>query len=380
MTLPGEKSNNAGMPPALALGLMSGTSADGVTAALARFSGRSVEVLRHRTFPYPRALKARVLAASALPVPELSRLNFELGEAFASAALNLMGRLKPGVIGSHGQTIWHGPEESPPNTLQLGEPSVIAERTGATVIADFRPRDMAAGGQGAPLVPAFDEFLFSQGPLRAILNIGGIANVSLAGEGRLWSAFDTGPGNCLMDLAARLATDGRLEMDKDGRLAARGLPDVKKVQGLVREPYFHRPPPKSLDRGFFGEAYLLRNFSPINSKRLPDILASLALLTAGSIAESCRRFAPRGKALSEVVVSGGGSRNLLLMRQLMKLLDPVPLLCSDAYGLPAMAKEAACFAWLAHRAMKGQANNCPQATGARGRRILGKIIPGGTAR
>ena len=360
----------------IALGLMSGTSADGVTAALARFGPRSVDVLACRTIPYSAALRRRVLAARGLSAPELSRLNVELGEAFAAAALALIRRgPKPAVIGSHGQTVWHGPDDNPANTLQLGEPSVIAERAGVPVVADFRPRDLAAGGQGAPLVPAFDEFLFAQGPLRALQNIGGVANTSIAGEGRLWTAFDSGPGNGLMDLAAGLASGGRLEMDEDGRLAARGKPDVKLVERLLRAPFFLKKPPKSIDRGLFGEAYLRRHFFPLSAKRLPDVLATLTLLTARSITESYRRFGPRGKRLAEVVVSGGGAKNPILMGDLTRLLAPVPVVFSDRHGLPVMAKEAACFAWLAHRAIAGKTNNCPQATGARGRRILGKIIP-----
>lgn len=251
---------------------------------------------------------------------------------------------------------------------------MIAERTGLPVVADFRPRDLAAGGQGAPLTPAFDEFLFSKGPLRAVQNIGGIANVSFAGRGKLWSAFDTGPGNSLMDLAVRLSTAGRAEMDEGGALAARGRPDAEKVRRLLGQPYFRRPAPKSLDKSLFGEAFLRENFGPVGRERLPDVLATLNLFTAASIADAYRRFAPRG--LREAVVSGGGAKNPVLMRNLRERLKPLPVVLSDERGIPVMAKEAACFAWLAVRALRGQANNCPQATGAAGRRVLGKIVPG----
>lgn len=351
----------------IALGLMSGTSADGVTAALVRFRARSVEVLRYRTYPYPAELRKRVLAAARLAAPELSRLNMGLGEAFSRAALSLMkGGPRPAVIGSHGQTVWHGPEASPPNTLQLGEPAVIAERTGIPVVADFRPRDIASGGCGAPLVPAFDEFLFSSGPLRAVVNIGGIANVSIVGRGKLWGAFDSGPGNGLMDQAVRLATGGRAHMDAGGRLAAKGSADAGKVKRLLAHPYFKRQPPKSLDKDCFGTAFLRAHF---RLDRLNDTLATLALLTARSIALSLR------KPVEEVVVSGGGALNPTLMRRLAEAVGPAKLSCSDVYGLPVMSKEAACFAWLARRALDKKTNNCPQATGAQGRRILGKIIP-----
>ena len=211
--------------PRLAVGLMSGTSADGVTAALVAIGAKDIRVLRHRTYPYSPALKKRVLGAPGLTVAELSRLNVELGEAFAAAALKIAGRSRPSLIGSHGQTVWHGPDAVPPNTLQIAEPAVIAERTGVTVVADFRPRDMAAGGQGAPLVPAFDLFLYGRGPLKAVINIGGIANASIIGHGKIHAAFDTGPGNVLMDEAVRRVTKGRRDFDAGGRLAATGTVD-----------------------------------------------------------------------------------------------------------------------------------------------------------
>ncbi|MBI4677275.1 MAG: anhydro-N-acetylmuramic acid kinase [Elusimicrobia bacterium] len=358
----------------LAVGLMSGTSADGITAVLAQ-TGRRFKVLACRTFAYPPAVRRRVLSAAGLRAPEISRLNMELGGLFADAALGIMGGRRVRVIGSHGQTVWHGPDADPPNTLQLAEPSVIAERTGVTVVADFRPRDMAAGGQGAPLAPAFDEFLFGRGPLKALQNIGGIGNVSVAGKGRLWTAFDTGPGNCLMDLAASLGTGGRLAMDKNGRLAARGKADERKVVLLLKEPFFLKPPPKSLDRSDFGERYLRSHLGRISRDNVSDILATLTLLTAASIADSYRRFIlPRFK-IRETLVSGGGSRNPVLMRLLRDLLKPVPVAVSDLADMPAMAKEAACFAWMAARAVHGRPNNCPQATGAAGPRVLGKIVP-----
>ncbi|MDE2038864.1 MAG: anhydro-N-acetylmuramic acid kinase [Elusimicrobia bacterium] len=355
----------------LAVGLMSGTSADGVTAALVRFSGRSVTVLRLATRAYRPALKRLVLGAARLTTPELSRLNVALGEAFAEAARALIGRERPEVVGSHGQTVWHGPSARPPNTLQLGEPAVIAERTGLPVVADFRSRDMAAGGQGAPLVPAFDEFLFAEGPLRAVQNIGGIGNVSIVGEGRLRAAFDTGPGNGLMDLAVRLASGGRLAMDEDGRLAARGQADRRLIARLMRHPYFKRKGPKSLDRDDFGEEFLKKHFGTLGRRGLEDVLATLNEFTARTIVAAL----PQAERCRELVVSGGGALNPELMRNLRRLAAPRRVTTSRAYGLPVMAKEAACFAWLALRAVRGLPNNCPRATGSRGPRILGKIVP-----
>ena len=354
---------------------MSGTSADGVTAVLARFGTGSCEVLKEKTFPFSPALRRRVLEAPRLAAPELSRLNFELGAAFAAAALRVIGRgPRPEVIGSHGQTVWHGPDASPPNTLQLAEPSVIAERTGIPVVADFRPRDMAAGGQGAPLVPAFDEFLYGRGPLRGLQNIGGIANLSVAGGGKLWTAFDTGPGNSLLDTAAAIATGGRLAFDLDGGLARRGQPDESLITRLLSDPFFRKTPPKSLDRGSFSENFLRRNFSPAKGRNYPDILATLTLFTARSIEDSYRRFVlPRWK-LSKFW-SAAAAPSIPSSWTIFPAYCPHPRPAVSARGMPVMAKEAACFAWLALRAVRGQSNHCPKATGARGARILGKIIP-----
>lgn len=357
------------MPSAIAVGLMSGTSADGVTACLVRVSERKIKVLRHKTFPYTRSVREQVLNAPSLNAWELSRLNWTLGTEFARAALSITRGLRPRVIGSHGQTIVHGPDDRPRHTLQIAEPAVIAEALKVPVVADFRPQDLAADGQGAPLVPAFDEFLFSKGPLRAVVNIGGVANVSFVGRGKLWSAFDIGPGNALMDLAVRQASGGRLAYDRGGRLAAKGWADARLVAKLLRLPYFSRKPPKSLDKNEFGEIFLKRHFS---GQKLENKFASLTLLTASSIAHACRRFAP-GK-IAEVVVSGGGALNPVLLRALRSELSGIPLKTTSDFGLHPMAKEAACFAWLAWRALEGKPNNCPAATGARGPRILGKVL------
>jgi anhydro-N-acetylmuramic acid kinase len=352
-----------------AVGLMSGTSADGVTAALVSVGAGEVRVLRHRTYPYSPALKARVLGAPGLTVAELSRLNFELGEAFAAAALRIAGRSRLAVIGSHGQTVWHGPDATPPNTLQIAEPAVIAERTGVTVVADFRPRDMAAGGQGAPLVPAFDLFLYGRGPLKAVINIGGISNASIIGHGKIIAAFDTGPGNVLLDEAVRRATNARRHFDDRGRLAASGTVDERLLSRLLKNPYFLKPPPKSLDRSTFGPALLDKIYPRLTAKSLPDALATLCELTARSLWLGVLQSSP--EPLSEVVVSGGGALNAHLMRRLRALFSPAPV---GVTAIPVMAKEAACFAWLASRALEGRTNNAPAATGARGPRILGKII------
>ena len=197
----------------------------------------------------------------------------------------------------------------------------------------------------------------------------------MAGRGRLWTAFDTGPGNSLMDEAVRQATTGRLHMDTDGRLARRGRADERLIARFLRDAFFKRRPPKSLDKGSFGAVFLRRHFGRVAAARLPDILATLNLFTARSIAESYRCFVLPRHAVREVVVSGGGALNPVLMAHLARLLKPIPVATSQRYGLPVMAKEAAAFAWLGLRALQGRPNNCPQATGARGRRILGKVAP-----
>lgn len=355
----------------LAVGLMSGTSSDGITAALTLISRTSIEVLRHRTFPFEMSLQKRILSARTLKLMEISLLNAELGIAFARAAREISRGLKPKLVGSHGQTLWHGPGDKTPNTFQIGEASFIAEEMRCLVVSDFRPRDIASGGQGAPLISAFDKFLYAQGPLRAILNIGGIANVSFVGKNRLWSSFDTGPGNALMDLAMRLSSSGKKGMDAGGRIASKGVADKQKINQVLKLPYFQKKPPKSLDKNEFGEIFLRRYFGSVSAPSLPHLLATLAGLTAQSIIQAIRRFSPG--PVSEIIVSGGGTRNPYLMRQLSQVASPIPIVNSQERGMPPMAKEAACFAWLAYEALSGRPNNCPEATGAKGPRILGKI-------
>ena len=363
----------------LAIGLMSGTSCDGVSAALARFQGRTVQVLAERTTPFPARLARRLRRSSSLSIPELSSLNMELGEQFARAALRLLraAKVSPGriaVIGSHGHTVHHGPRDPVPSTLQIGEASVIAERTGISVVANFRQRDLAAGGEGAPLVPYFDEAFFGGGPPRALQNIGGIANVTLVGRGVEPLAFDTGPGNCLIDLAAIYASRGRLSYDANGHLALRGRVDHRAVERLWHLPYFRLVPPKSTGRELFNDT-LLRQVFGQRLKRAPyDVLATVTYFSAYSISESYRRFLKA--RLREVIVSGGGVRNGTLMRYLSRLLTPVPVHSIERYGIPAQAKEPVAFAFLALRALRGQSNHLPATTGARHAVVLGSLTPG----
>ncbi|MBI2070832.1 MAG: anhydro-N-acetylmuramic acid kinase [Elusimicrobia bacterium] len=363
-----------------ALGLISGTSADGVTTAVINIDEsnkkKPVELIAHRTYPYPAQLRRRVLAAVDMKTPEISRLNFELGEFFARAAGDEVRRLKiknpklsVEIIGSHGQTIYHGPDDRPANTLQIGEPAIIAERLGLPVIADFRPGDMAAGGQGAPLAPFFDWFRFHRLAPVICLNIGGIANITIVSEKpEHVIAFDTGPGNCLMDLAVSLSTRGRMAYDQDGRRAGRGTIDDAALRRACGHAYFLKNPPKSTGRELFNQNFLERGFGKI--KRIEDKLATLAALTAETISTAIKKF-PR----SPVLASGGGVHNLLLMKLLKERLPGHPIAPTDHYGVHAEAKEAMAFALMAWCAWRGRPNHLPQTTGATGKpQILGKLI------
>lgn len=389
----------------LVLGLMSGTSADAIDVALARISGApprlNASLLRHTEVAWPRDVRAailRVAAGEPTTTAEISHLNALLGEAFAGAALAACKQFRVparriALIGSHGQTIFHqgkpGKFLSTPrlaSTLQIGDPSIIAVRTGITTVGDFRPADMAAGGQGAPLVPFVDYLLFLH-PRRGriALNIGGIANLTYIPPGARPCdaiAFDTGPGNMLLDALAQHATRGRLRYDRDARLARRGalLPGL--LAELLRDDYFKLRPPKSCGREQYGAPALGRvlAWARKNAARSEDLLYTVTLFTSMTIADAIRRFVlPRGP-LHDVIVSGGGARNPLMMAQLGAALAriclprPAPrILTSDTWGLPSDAKEAFAFAVLAYESFHGRAANLPSATGARHPVVLGKV-------
>lgn len=373
------------VPARLALGIMSGTSADGVSLALASFQGQKIKVLAHHTFPYPSSFRYLLLNAANLKTPEISELNVSLGNYFANCADKFLKQhhLKSStiaVIGSHGHTVWHGDRHffgvshrkrgQTWHTLQIGEPSFIAEKTGIPVVADFRMRDIAAGGEGAPLIPFFDDYFFGNGPLRALQNIGGIGNVTLVGKSvKQVTAFDTGPGNCLMDWAVQKITKGKMEYDRGGKIAARGSIHAKAVVEMSRHPYFLKRPPKSTGRELFNETFIPRY---LLKKRPEDLVATLTYFTAHTIYESYKRFLPAN--LSEIIVSGGGALNPVLMKLLKKIFAPVSMRTIEEYGIPAQAKEPAAFAFFALQALKRKINHSPSGTGARHACILGKII------
>jgi anhydro-N-acetylmuramic acid kinase len=375
-------------------GLMSGTSADGVDVAICDVRPGRADLLAFATVPYPRRVREavfRLFDPAAGRIDDLCHLNFALGEVFADALLKTAARhgiaLRTiDLVGSHGQTVCHLPQgrregrRTVRSTLQIGEPSVIAERTGLVVVADFRPRDVAAGGQGAPLVPHADHFLFRHPRrTRAVQNIGGIANVTFlpAGGGlKDVRAFDTGPGNMVMDRLAWRASAGRLRFDRDGRMAAAGRADPRLLAALLAHPYFRRRPPKSTGREVFGAAYADRLYDRGRRAGLSprDILATASALTAESIARAYRRFLPRMPG--EVILCGGGARNAGLVGRLGRLLAPAEVKVMDEFGIPAKAKEAVSFAILAWATVRGRPANVPSATGARRPVVLGKVVAG----
>jgi anhydro-N-acetylmuramic acid kinase len=384
--------------PHLVIGLMSGTSYDGITAALAAIRGRGlsmrVELLAHATFPYSNAAKKVIAEVSSPPtgtVDLICRANFLLGELFAEAAIAIARRAgvplsRIGLIGSHGQTIHHLPEPALTGgrmiagTLQIAEPSIIAERTGVTTVADFRPRDMACGGQGAPLVPYVDYLLFRHRRRgRVLLNIGGIANVTYlppACRPDQVAAFDTGPGNMLLDALARVATLGRHHYDRDGALAAKGSVRKPLLARWLRHPFFRLRPPKSTGRETFGYGFVQRILHAAGDLPEEDLLATATALTATTIHQACERFIRPLGPLDEVIASGGGCHNLTLMRRLAEAFAPVPVRTTDDFGIPVDAKEALAFAILAHETLAGRPGNLPSATGASRPVVLGKIVPG----
>ena len=378
------------------VGLMSGTSGDGVDAALVdiRGSGLALRVttLAFAPTPYPAGLQRRVLAlCSGGSVAEVCHLNAVLGEWFARAALRVIKKagLNPAevaLIGSHGQTVQHLPQGiregglgSVRSTLQIAAPAVIAERTGIATVADFRPRDIAAGGQGAPLAPYVHYLLFRHATRsRLIVNLGGIGNVThLPAGGSLSSvrAFDTGPGNMVLDGLIRRLTDGRQTMDRDGRLAAQGTVDTGLLAELLAHPFLKQPPPKTTGREAFGDPFVTRVLATMRRRRLAanDVLATCSLFTAVTVS-GARRWL--GESLDEVLVGGGGARNRTLMEDLAAVFEPIPVRRLEEIGWDSKAFEAVAFAVLAYQTLHGDCANVPAVTGAAHPVVLGTVVPG----
>ena len=360
------------------LGLMSGTSMDGIDAAVCEFDGTRYKRLRSSfTTQYPASLRQRLLTISqqqpALRMEEWAQLDAAIADTFSVAALGAIAAAgKPAItaIGSHGQTLFHAPDAQPAVTLQMGDPNRIAARTDITTVADFRRRDLALGGQGAPLVPAFHHALFSDvSEPRAVVNIGGIANVTfLPGAENDVTGFDTGPGNALMD--EWCLHHRQQPYDQDGQWAASGTLNTELLNGLLDAAYFKRSPPKSTGRGEFNLAQCRKRFPALGRLNPVDVQRSFCELTARSIADAIAQ-----QDVSRVLLCGGGALNAFLVSRLRELLRPRLVETTDAHGVDAQWVEAAAFAWLAMRTMNGLPGNLPAVTGASALTILGGIYP-----
>ena len=369
------------MDQGLYIGLMSGTSMDGIDAALVRFGRERGELLGHYGRPWDDGIRQRLQAIAHPGADEIDRLgalDWEVADAFAAAVRELLQKTgtRPGqvtAIGSHGQTIRHRPDSTPPFTLQIGDPNRIAELTGIDVVADFRRRDLAAGGQGAPLVPAYHQAAFARpGEQRCILNIGGIANVTwLPGDpSSPVSGYDIGPGNTLLNHWAQqwLGTP----CDQDGSWAAKGAVVDALLERMLDTDYFTRPPPKSTGPEQFSPGWLARQLEGFDLRPM-DVQATLTALTAESIGRAIRRDAVGG---CRVIVCGGGVYNRELMRQLQTRLGPIPVESSSEHGVAPERVEAMAFAWLARQTCLGRPGNLPAVTGAARPRVLGGIYRG----
>lgn len=381
----------------LALGMMSGTSADGIDVALARIGGApprlQTKLLAHTALKFPAAVRKEILRVAEqqkTAVGELSQLNFRLGGIFADAALAAcrefrVASIRIELIGSHGQTVFHQGRpirywgRATASTLQIGEPSVIAARTGITTIGDFRPADMAAGGQGAPLVPYADYVLYRHETLgRVALNLGGIANITVIPAGAKPAdvfAFDTGPANMVIDSLVTHFTGGRRRFDKNAQLATQGRAMPAIVDELLRDPYLRIPPPKSTGREYYGREYTrqLLALGRRHRAKANDLIRAATIFTALSVVDALNRFVTPKHEIHQLIVSGGGAKNPLILAQIAAALPEIEILPSSQLGVPEEAKEAYAFALLAYETYHQRSSNIPSATGARHPAILGKI-------
>ena len=358
------------------VGLMSGTSLDGVDAVLADFDGGKPRLLANSFVAFDAALRRELLALNSSGADEIGRAALagnELAGLYAAAVAEVLAasntpKAEVRAIGCHGQTVRHRPERG--YTTQIGNAALLAERTGICVVADFRSRDVAAGGQGAPLAPAFHATVFADAAEdRVAINLGGIANLTFLPRRGDVTGFDSGPGNCLLDLwaARHLGT----AHDERGGWAGAGRPIAELLEHMLRDPYFAAAPPKSTGRDLFNEAWLQRCLKGNENPR--EVQATLLELTARSLANAIARHCPGARRL---IVCGGGVKNDALMRRLAEIAAPAVLEKSDRHGIEPQLVEAAAFAWLAKQALDGAPGNLPSATGARAARVLGAIYPG----
>jgi len=366
----------------LFIGLMSGTSLDGVDGVIADFSGETIAVLRHASAPFPAALRAELLGLNTSGEHELHRAALaanNLAGIYSDVTLALLAAtgLEPTAItaiGAHGQTVRHRPGEFDGigYTLQLNNPALLAEMTGIDVVADFRSRDVAAGGQGAPLVPAFHRAVFGRDDgVVGVLNIGGISNLSvLPADNGAVLGFDCGPGNALMDHWCQTHT--RQPFDAAGQWAASGHVLASLLNQLLADPYFAKAPPKSTGRDLFNPPWLARQLAAFAQEKPVDVQATLTEFTARVCADSLACY---GRESRSLIVCGGGAFNNHLMARLGALLPLVAVTSSAAHGMPPLEVEAAAFAWLARRTLRREPGNLASATGARGECVLGAIYP-----
>lgn len=381
----------------LVLGVMSGTSADGIDVALAKIGGAAprihAKLENFVSLPFPREIRAAVLRVAegrSTTTGEISQLNFRLGELFAQAALKASRRFgvplrRIALIGSHGQTIYHQGRASlylgarTASTMQIGEPAVIAARTGITTVGDFRPADVAVGGQGAPLVPFVDYLLYRDKRRgRVALNLGGIGNVTVipraAKPGEVF-AFDTGPGNMVIDALMKHFTRGRLSYDRDAQMARRGRALPRLLNALLRDPYLRRRPPKSAGREQYGASFVEKLMAMGRKEKAhpADLVCTATLFTALAVVDAMHRWVLPKTDINQLIVSGGGVHNPLVMEQIAAALPGIEVIPSSALGVPEDAKEAFAFAILAYETYHGRPSNLPNATGSNRPAILGKI-------
>lgn len=374
------------------IGLMSGTSADGVDAALVEIEGFGLstrfKLVEFLTYPFPADIQKRIykmFVPSSCSVEDACEMNFVLGRHFAKAALAVIKQAgiktsEVDLIGSHGQTVCHLPQKFIPSTLQIGEPSVIAHDTNIITVGDFRVADVAAGGQGAPLVPYVDFLLLRDKKIsRAIQNIGGIGNVTvLPADGNVSDilAFDTGPGNMVIDEVMKIISDDQKNYDHNGEIASSGVPDRRLLKKLLSHPFIEAMPPKTTGREEFGIHFASKVVDEAIQMGISneDLLATVTAYTAESIYRNYELFILPKYDISEILIGGGGLRNLTLMSFLSDKFNPIAVRSVEDFGLVSDAKEAIAFAILANETIHGNTGNVPGATGAKRRVILGKIV------
>ena len=379
----------------LVVGLISGTSADGIDAVLCDINGAppnlTVKIVAGNTTPYPPELRKRIMTSYSPQesrIDEICKLNFDIGAVFAAAAEAIIKTAEANpqdvaLVTSHGQTVWHevSPNGEVHSTLQLGEAAVVAQRTGITTISSLRARDVAEGGQGAPLAGYVDWILLRHPEKwRAVQNIGGIGNVTflppLSTDAYEPLSFDNGPGNALMDDILRLSTDSQITYDANGEMARKGTVQQDWLDELMTHPYYERQPPKTTGRELFGAEMAVELMAEGQARNLPleDVIATLTALTAHAIADSYQRFAPQ--TIEEIIIGGGGRHNSTMMDMLRELLTPAPVMTMEDIGYDSDYKEAMLCAVIGHETWHARTGNHPAITGARSHVLMGQISPG----